>query len=458
MVNFAGLEFIFRFLPVFLVIYYVVPSRGRDYVLLLGSFLFYAMGEPVFLLLLLTLTLVNHFVGRKIKEQQGGYKMFPLQKAKRKRLLIFVLILDVGVLALFKGLSTFVDSSLLPLGISFYIFKMISFQVDMYRGDIWEKPDLKSTALYFTMFPQVVSGPIMRYDDGEFGARRECGPEKFEDGLKYFVIGLGMKVLLADRIGILWNDLQMIGFQSISTPLAWFGAAGYSLQLYFDFWGYSMMASGILVMLGYEFIQNFDHPYASRSISEFYRRWHMTLGSFFRDYVYIPMGGSRCKKSRMLLNLALVWILTGIWHGNGPNFLIWGAVLGIFIILEKVFYGKALSKIPVVGNLYVLALIPLTWVVFAITDLRQLGIYFGRLFPFIGGGGIAVNSQDIVRYSQTYGGLFVAGIVLCIPGVFHFYEKHKKNPVFVLLLAAVFWYCVYFMSSSAGNPFMYFKF
>lgn len=226
MVNFAGLEFIFRFLPVFLVIYYVVPSRGRDYVLLLGSFLFYAMGEPVFLLLLLTLTLVNHFVGRKIKEQQGGYKMFPLQKAKRKRLLIFVLILDVGVLALFKGLSTFVDSSLLPLGISFYIFKMISFQVDMYRGDIWEKPDLKSTALYFTMFPQVVSGPIMRYDDGEFGARRECGPEKFEDGLKYFVIGLGMKVLLADRIGILWNDLQMIGFQSISTPLAWFGAAG----------------------------------------------------------------------------------------------------------------------------------------------------------------------------------------------------------------------------------------
>ena len=458
MVNFAGLEFIFRFLPVFLVIYYVVPSRGRDYVLLLGSFLFYAMGEPVFLLLLLTLTLVNHFVGRKIKEQQGGYKMFPLQKAKRKRLLIFVLILDVGVLALFKGLSTFVDSSLLPLGISFYIFKMISFQVDMYRGDIWEKPDLKSTALYFTMFPQVVSGPIMRYDDGEFGARRECGPEKFEDGLKYFVIGLGMKVLLADRIGILWNDLQMIGFQSISTPLAWFGAAGYSLQLYFDFWGYSMMASGILVMLGYEFIQNFDHPYASRSISEFYRRWHMTLGSFFRDYVYIPMGGSRCKKSRMLLNLALVWILTGIWHGNGPNFLIWGAVLGIFIILEKVFYGKALSKIPVVGNLYVLALIPLTWVVFAITDLRQLGIYFGRLFPFIGGEGIAVNSQDIVRYSQTYGGLFVAGIVLCIPGVFHFYEKHKKNPVFVLLLAAVFWYCVYFMSSSAGNPFMYFKF
>ena len=458
MVNFAGLEFIFRFLPVFLVIYYVVPSRGRDYVLLMGSFLFYAMGEPVFLLLLLTLTLVNHFVGRKIKEQQGGYKMFPLQKAKRKRLLIFVLILDVGVLALFKGLSTFVDSSLLPLGISFYIFKMISFQVDMYRGDIWEKPDLKSTALYFTMFPQVVSGPIMRYDDGEFGARRECGPEKFEDGLKYFVIGLGMKVLLADRIGILWNDLQMIGFQSISTPLAWFGAAGYSLQLYFDFWGYSLMASGILVMLGYEFIQNFDHPYASRSISEFYRRWHMTLGSFFRDYVYIPMGGSRCKKSRMLLNLALVWILTGIWHGNGPNFLIWGAVLGIFIILEKVFYGKALSKIPVVGNLYVLALIPLTWVVFAITDLRQLGIYFGRLFPFIGGEGIAVNSQDIVRYSQTYGGLFVAGIVLCIPGVFHFYEKHKKNPVFVLLLAAVFWYCVYFMSSSAGNPFMYFKF
>lgn len=174
------------------------------------------------------------------------------------------------------------------------------------------------------MFPQVVSGPIMRYQEAEFDLPRSCSPEQFEDGLKYFVMGLGMKVLLADRLAILWNDLQMIGFQSISTPLAWFGAVGYSLQLYFDFWGYSLMASGLMVMFGYQFIENFHHPYASKSISEFYRRWHITLGSWFRDYVYIPLGGSRCSGARLVLNLAIVWLLTGFWHGNGVNFIIWG--------------------------------------------------------------------------------------------------------------------------------------
>lgn len=458
MVNFAGLEFVFRFFPVFLILYYVVPPKGRDYVLLLGSFLFYAAGDLVFLPVLAVLTLINYLVGRKVKEHGSSYTIYSWQKAKRKRLLVFAIGLDLGTLILFKALGTFVDGSLLPLGISFYIFKMISYQADLYRGEIWEQTDLKSAAVYFTMFPQVVSGPIMRYNEGGFGGKREYSLEQFEDGLKYFVIGLGMKVLLADRLAILWNDLQMIGFQSISTPLAWFGAAGYSLQLYFDFWGYSLMASGILVMLGYEFIENFHHPYASGSIGEFYRRWHMTLGSFFRDYVYIPMGGSRCRRGRLILNLAVVWLLTGIWHGNGFNFVIWGVVLGILIILEKVWYGKFLSGLPVIRNLYVLVLIPLTWVIFAITDLKQLGIYFGRLFPFIGGEGIAVNSQDIVRYSQTYGGLFFAGIVLCIPAVAGFYERHKRNPLMVLLLAAVFWYCVYFMASSAGNPFMYFKF
>lgn len=458
MVSFAGLEFIFRFFPVFLVIYYVVPAKHRDVVLLLGSLVFYAVGEPYFVGLLIILMLVNYYMGKKIRKLAGGFKMYEWQKIERKKLLIMIVTFDVVVLIVFKALSTFIDNSLLPLGISFYIFKMISYQVDLYRGEIWEQTDLKSTALYFTMFPQVVSGPIMRYNEGETGERRYYSLEQFEDGLKYFVAGLGMKVLLADRLAILWNDLQMIGFQSISTPLAWLGAAGYSLQLYFDFWGYSLMASGLLVMLGYDFIENFHHPYASKSIGEFYRRWHITLGNFFRDYVYIPMGGSRCRKSKLVLNLAVVWLMTGIWHGNGLNFIIWGAVLGILIILEKLFYGKKLSKLPVLGNFYVILLIPLTWVVFAITDLKQLAVYFGRLFPFIGGTGIAVNTQDIVKYAQNYGGLFAAGIVLCIPAVFDFFEKHRKNPVVVFFLLAVFWYSVYFLASSGGNPFMYLKF
>ena len=372
--------------------------------------------------------------------------------------MISAVLLDVLILAVFKILAVFVDNALLPIGISYYIFKMISFQADMLRGEVWKKPKFVSVALYFTIFPQIVSGPIMRYDEGGFGDERRCSPEQFEDGLKYLTLGLGMKVLLADRLAILWNDLQMIGFQSISTPLAWFGAAGYSLQLYFDFWGYSLMASGLMVMLGFEFIPNFNHPYAAKSISEFYRRWHVTLGSWFRDYVYIPLGGSRCSKSRLAMNLAIVWLLTGIWHGNGLNYLIWGAVLGLFIILEKLVYGKYLKKVSAAGNLYVLLLIPLTWVIFAVTDLKKLGIYFGRLFPMIGGAGIAVNQQDIFRYAENYGVYFIAGIILCIPAVYELFEKHKRNPVVILLLAAVFWASVYLLCSSAGNPFMYLKF
>lgn len=458
MVNFAGLTFIFRFLPIFLILYFVVRGKYRDTVLLGGSLFFYAVGEPVFLLLFIALIAVNYFIGKKAWKYGTGYTVMEWQKCKRKKLMTAAVVLDVSVLVLFKIISTFINPALLPLGISFYTFKMVSYQVDLYRGQMREKPSFRETALYFSLFPQVVSGPIMRYEEGEFGEEKKTRPEQLEEGLIYFAAGLGMKVLLADRLAILWNDLQMIGFQSISTPLAWFGAVGYSMQLYFDFWGYSLMASGVLVMLGYDFIENFHHPYASKSIGEFYRRWHMTLGSFFRDYVYIPMGGSRCRKRRLVLNLAAVWVITGIWHGNGFNFVIWGGILGSLIILEKLFYGKYLQKLPIVGNLYTLLLIPLTWVVFAITDLKQLLIYFGRLFPFIGGAGIAVNTQDIIKYAGNYGPLFAAGILLCIPAVFDFFEKHKKNPVILLLLTVVFWYSVYFMASSAGNPFMYFKF
>lgn len=458
MVSFSSMEFIFRFLPIFLVAYFVTPVKYRDLTLLAGSLIFYAVGEPVFIFVLILTTLVNYFLGRKIWKQGEGFFVQDWQKKKRKRLAAGAVIFDVLVLAVFKGLAIFCDSALLPLGISFYIFKMISFQVDLLRGELWSIPQFRNVALYFTMFPQVTSGPIMRYNEGEFGWEKSSSLEQVEDGLKYFILGLGMKVLLADRLAILWNDLQMIGFQSISTALAWFGAAGYSLRLYFDFWGYSLMASGLMVMLGYDFIENFHHPYGAKSIADFYRRWHITLGSWFKDYVYIPMGGSRCSKGRLVLNLALVWLLTGIWHGNGFNFVIWGAILGFFIILEKLFYGKALQKIPVIGNLYVLLLIPLTWVIFAVTDLKQLGIYFGRLFPFIGGAGIAVNSQDIIRYAGNYGIYFAAGILLCIPAVFNYYEKHKKNPIIILLLVLIFWLSIYHLSISAGNPFMYLKF
>ncbi len=458
MVNFAGMEFIFYFFPVFLLIYHLIPVKYKDVVLLLGSYLFYASGDLKYVLLLLLLTLCNYFMGQQIHKLSEGYKMHSWQRTERKKKLAFIISLDVTVLLVFKMLAVFVDSSLFPLGLSFYLFKMISFQVDYYRGEIFEKTSFLSVAVYFSLFPQVISGPIMRYNEGTEPQNRIYGLSQLEDGMKYFAAGLGMKVLLADRLAILWNDLQMIGYQSISTPLAWLGAAGYSLQLYFDFWGYSLMASGILVCLGFDFIENFHHPYASGSIGEFYRRWHMTLGRFFRDYVYIPLGGSRCRKNRLILNLVIVWLITGLWHGNGVNYLLWGAVLGLFIILEKLFYGDRLKKLPVLRKLYVLFLIPLTWVIFAITDLHQLLIYFGRLFPVFGGTGIAVNTGDFLKYAGTYGKLFLAGGLLCIPGVFDFLEKHRKNPLVIAGLLLIFWYSVYFMASSGENPFLYFQF
>lgn len=458
MVNFASLEFLFRFLPVFFIIYFVVPVKWKDTVMLLASLVFYGLAEPVFFPVLLLATGANYLWGCQIWKLQSGSRIHEWQKRERKKYMIWAVSFDVLLLVVFKILGTFVDNALLPLGISFYVFKMISYQVDMMKAKVRRKPDFKDAAVYFCMFPQVISGPIMRYNDGDFDIDRVCHLEDFEDGLKYFTLGLGMKVLLADRLSVLWNDLQMIGFESISTPLAWMGAVGYSLQLYFDFWGYSLMASGLLVMLGYSFVENFDHPYAAKSISEFYRRWHVTLGAWFRDYVYIPLGGSKCSKGKLLRNLAFVWLLTGVWHGNGLNFILWGIVLGILVIAEKFWYGKYLQKVPFLGHLYVLFLIPLTWVIFAISDWKQLGIYFGRLFPFIGGKGIAVNAGDVIRYAQDYGVFLIVGIILCIPGVYTFFERNKKKAGMIIFLLIVFWVSVFMVSVSAGNPFMYLKF
>ncbi len=335
---------------------------------------------------------------------------------------------------------------------------MISFQADIFRGDRKELPTFKRTAVYFTMFPQIVSGPIMRFDEGAFLLEeREYSWEKLEEGLQYFVAGLGTKVLLADRLAILWKDIHMIGYESISTPLAWLGAAAYSMELYFDFWGYSLMASGICVMLGFPFVKNFEHPYASKSISEFWRRWHMTLGSFFRDYVYIPLGGSRGGMIETLRNLLAVWLLTGLWHGGSLNFLLWGLVLFLLIGIEKIGLGKLFSKCPPIGRCYTLVLIPVTWVFFALTDFGELGLYLGRLFPFAGGG-IAVNPNDIWKYLGMYWHYLLLGAAWCVPFFSRFLQRHRKNPLVVLLTAAVFWLSIYCLVSMENNPFVYLKF
>ena len=463
MINFSGLEFIFRFLPVFMIIYWIIPSTYRDAFLFVGSLVFYASGAKWFTLLLLGLVLVNYLFGELVWVMPGRKR-----KAQQRQMLIAIVVIDAVVLIAFKVLALKVKSTLLPLGLSFYIFKMISYQADLYLEKTHKRPSFMQAAAYFTMFPQITQGPIMRFTQGWIEKptnirrrtvymERAVSLQKIEDGLSFFVIGLGMKVLIADRLGILWNEIVKIGFESISTPLAWLGAVGYSLELYFDFWGYSLMAGGIGLMLGFRFIQNFIHPYAACGIADFYRRWHATLGSWFRDYVYIPLGGSRCSSAAVIRNLMIVWLLTGFWHGGTLNFIIWGLALGLMIVWEKFVVKDLIRRVPLIGHLHVIILIPLTWVIFAITDLKELGMYFTRLFPFFGTG-VAVNRGDFAKYIGIYWPFLAAGVLLCVPVFYNLLVWKRKNPLVIALLLVIFWVSVYFASISAGNPFMYFSF
>ena len=454
MVNFSDLNFIFRFLPVFLIAFYITPVRFRTWTLFLGSLLFYAVGDLRMLPALLAAILVNFLFG---KAQFGE---------KSRSLLFFILAIDAGMLIEFKILSQFVNSALMPIGISFYIFKMISYQMDVYSGKIDKEVAFIDVATYFSMFPQIVSGPIMRYDRykenpmlNEESSQDVSKWSCIEDGLRYFTVGLAMKVLVADHLSMLWNDIGTIGYESISTPLAWLGAYTYTMELYFDFWGYSLMASGIGVMLGFPFIVNFDHPYGSGSVSEFYRRWHATLGSWFRDYIYFPLGGSRKGSFRTILNLFAVWLITGFWHGITLNFILWGVVLFVIIVIEKFL---VFAKLPewlskVIGRINVLVLIPLTWVVFAISDFDMLAMYFSRLFPFFGQG-IAVNDNDFFKNIGIYWMILLPGLVLMIPKVFELWENRRSHVVFNVIWILLFWFCIYSISGAAGNPFLYFRF
>lgn len=455
MIMFSSMSFIFCFLPLFFIVYYVVPGEYKNIVMLLGSIIFYALGEPFFVLLLLAAVGMNYLFATFVWND-GNQHIW--KRKQRKQYLTMVLLLDVGMLAGFKALHLYESSFLLPVGVSFFTFKMISYQVDAYRGMI-EKPDFVKTATYFTLFPQVTSGPVMRYGEAAGVLNKPaCDAESLEDGWKYFVLGLSAKVLLADKLSLLWNELQSIGFESISTPLAWLGAVAYSLNLYFDFAGYSLMAAGLCRMMGYPFIKNFDHPYASKSMREFWRRWHITLGTWFRDYVYIPLGGNRSRQWRTLLNLLIVWLLTGIWHGAGWNFLLWGLILFCLIAMEKLFLGAWLERSAVLAHGYVLFLMPLTWMVFAITDLKQLSLYFTRLFPFFGASAAGANPHDFTKFTGLYAGLLAAAMICCLPAVTRLYEKYKKRWLVTAGLTVLFWIAVYAAVNSANNPFLYFDF
>lgn len=471
---FSSVEFLFRFLPVFMILYLIIPAKYRNIVLLMGSLVFYGVGEPYFVLLLIFSIAVNYGLSRYMFwEPSSPIQNRALRRVKRRKAALAAsLVFDLSMLFLFKywdfaagSINRLAGSELvpllllsLPLGISFYTFQMISYQVDCYRGTIPEPADFVSFAAYVSMFPQLIAGPIVRYDEvADRMKSRRLRIRNLENGLKLFTLGLGFKVLLANQIGTLWNTIMSAGAGSLHPAVAWLGAAAYSFQIYFDFWGYSVMAMGLGKMLGFRIPQNFDSPYASKSVSEFWRRWHITLGRWFREYVYFPLGGSRKGRLRTTGNLFIVWALTGLWHGADWNFVLWGLLFFVILTVEKNSYGRWLEQTRVIGRLYTLAIIPVTWVVFAITDIGQLGAYLGNMFGILQTG-VMVGIPQLLRYLQEYGILLAVCVLFATPFPFRWYQKWKDRWFVVVILTAVFWFSVHEIMVGSNNPFLYFRF
>jgi len=465
---FSSLEFIFRFIPCFLIIYYLVPKKARNLILLLGSLIFYALGEFRYVPLILLSAVINYCAAIQVQKCTQN-------KSQRNLWYGLGLVYDLGMLFIFKYANFFMKgievvthhaasvpivTAALPLGISFYTFTSVAYLTDVYRGEIEAEQSVVRFGTFFCMFPQLLSGPIVRYSEIESTLYdRRGGLGRVESGLKIFTVGLGYKVILANQLGTLWNSIQTIGFESISTPLAWLGMLGFSLQIYYDFSGYSLMAIGVGEMLGFSLPVNFAHPYMSHSVGEFWRRWHITLGNWFKRYVYIPLGGNRCSKPRQVLHLLVVWLLTGLWHGAGMNFLLWGLYLFVIIALEKLLLQSWLAKSPVVSRVYLLIVIGISWMLFAITDLSELGMFFTRLFPFLScKGGIAVNHADFMKQLSSYGVLLVLGMICSTPLPMPWYIRYKNNSVCVIGLLGVFWYSIYLLALGSNNPFLYFRF
>ena len=464
--SFTTIEFMFRFLPIFLIVYYVVPTRYKNMILLIGSFVFYAWGQHFYLLLLMLSIVVNYTFGRLIGER----------RAQRKPLLILGLIYNFGLLVFFKYTNFFIEninalltathiqiptiSVVMPLGISFYTFQVVSYLVDVYRGEQRPVKNIINLGVYIAMFPQVTSGPIGLYSELEPTLlRRHCSVLNLESGLKTFIIGMGAKMLLANPMGTLWAGMSRYGYETLSCPYAWLGAFGYSFQLYFDFAGYSLMAMGLGQMLGLYVPRNFDHPYISGSMAEFWRRWHMTLGRWFKKYLYFPLGGSRCSFAKTIRNTFVVWAFTGLWHGASWNFVLWGLIFFVLLTIERLGLGKLLAKTKVLKHIYVIFLIPLTWVVFALPNMQDIATYFSRLFPFFADNTASfVNTKDVIRSLHDYWYLLIACVVFCLPFPSRWYEKHKNSKLVILGLVLIYLMSVYKMQTQTSNPFLYYQF
>lgn len=462
---FSSLKFIYIFMPLFFGVYYAVPHRAKNGILFLGSLCFYAVGTwtaPGHFLLFILSMLLDYIVGR-------GMEHFPRRKKLILQLGILFHIFCLGFFKYFTFIAGELSSLftghglsfeiLLPIGISFYTFQGLSYIVDVYRGTVPAEKSPLQFFVYLSMFPQLIAGPIVTYPEVQKDLPcRRIDKATVNCGFGYFIFGLGLKVLLANPIGKLWGDISAIGFESISTPLAWMGVVAFSLQIFFDFYGYSLMAIGLGKMLGFQLPTNFDFPYLSRSMTEFWRRWHITLGNWFREYVYVPLGGNRNGRILTIRNLLIVWLLTGIWHGAGYNFILWGGILFLLITLEKYVYGKTLDRVPLLGHLYMALLIPLTWAIFAIDDLGQLGVLFSRLFPFFGQGPWSTFRYDYWKYWNLYYPFFLVGFLFITKYPYRLLQRLRSKSAVWLIRIAILGTCTYFMYRGLNDPFLYFRF
>ena len=452
---FSSILFIFYFLPLTLLLYYAGPSRLRNLVLLVMSLAFYSWGEPVYVSSMLFSTLFDDGNGLAIEK---------CLSSGRKRAARAVLLLSVagnlGILGFFKYSNFFIEiinaaggtdfpllELSLPIGISFYTFQTMSYTIDVYLGQAGAQKNLVQFGAYVAMFPQLVAGPIVKYKDisGQL-ADRNVTAERFSYGISRFITGLSKKVLLANTIGMVWEQISGGNLAVLSAAEAWIGAAAFSFQIYFDFSGYSDMAIGLGELFGFHFQENFNHPYRSKSMTEFWRRWHISLGTWFREYVYIPLGGSRKGMKRQLLNLLIVWCLTGLWHGASWNFLIWGLYFGVFLTAEKLFLLRRLEALPGwVSHAYCLIFVAVSWVIFAFDSMADVCTYVKSMFGLGSGGWIG---EAALYYGETWGVFFVV-CALCSLGIF----KMKRAFLPVLFAASI---C--FLAGGTYNPFLYFRF
>ena len=466
---FSSIVFLFTFLPAVMILYYLLPVRFRNVILLLASLVFYAWGEPVYLFLMLLSILFNYFSGLDIARNLQD-------KRAAKRSLVFNLIINLAVLGFFKYEGFVLDTLNgilpvhisyhalpLPIGISFYTFQILSYIIDVYRGNVKVQTNLPNFALYVTMFPQLIAGPIVQYVDvDEQLASREVSRTKFGEGSMYFIRGLAKKVLLANTSGMIFTEVSGLAKGNIAVVTAWLGAFAYMFQIYFDFSGYSDMAIGLGKMFGFEFNMNFNYPYVSKSITEFWRRWHISLSSWFRDYVYIPLGGNRVSKIKHIRNLLIVWFLTGLWHGAAWNFVAWGLYYGVILIIEKYFLSPVLDRLPdVVRHIYSIVLVVIGWVLFFSSSFGQAADYIRVMFG-AGAHGFADRESMYLLTSNLI--LWLILIFGSTPLV-HFRYEHmlrskKWNTTIInsVVYAALFIVCIAYLVTETYNPFLYFRF